>query len=177
MVQSLFLNNDKQKQIWTSHNNFGDITLKEFEKLNSDEQNKIKEFLLDSYVCKNINVNSQKVHLVHAKSIQEKNDNSNKTLREMLAEGKELLVEDAVWLRSSDGKKPHEKSAKDEIFTVIGHSPTKDHMIKYQKGYLNVDCGCGGMESASLVNLTKGVVKYFNVMRENLKEFTKNKGR
>ena len=169
MIQSLFLANEKVKQDWLSSSNGGNLTLESFEKLKSDEKNKIREFLLDSYVYKNIEINSQNIHLVHAKSIQDKNDNSNKTVREMLAEGKEKLLGEALWTRDADGKRPHKNSAKSGIFTVIGHSPTRKNMIEYKNGALDIDCGAGGDEIASLVNLTTGKIKYFSVRHEREK--------
>ena len=175
MIQSLFLGNEKAKQDWLTGSNGGDITLKAFEKLKSDEKNKIKEFLLDSYVYKNINIDSQNVHLVHAKSIQDKNDNNDKTVREMLAEGKEELMSDAVWKRGA-GDKPHPESAKPGTFTVIGHSPTNNNKVKYKAGYLDIDCG-GGYYYASLVNLTKGRVKYFGDKHGREKVKNKQKDR
>lgn len=181
MIQSLFLGDEKEKQIWTSERNGGNITLKSFEKLNSTEQSQIRELLLDSYVYKNINVDSQNVHLVHAKSIQDKNDNSNKTVREMLAEGKEELMSDAVWERGTDGSS-HPESAKPGTFTVIGHTPTDKNMIEYKNGYIDIDCGVGKSifdtyRRASLVNLTNGTVKYFDVNRERKKENNKQNER
>lgn len=180
MVQSLFLGNEKQKQNWTSKANEGQVTRDAFEKLNSNEQSKIKEFLFNSYVYKNIDVNSEKVHLVHAKSIQDKNDNSDKTLREIITEGKEKLLVDAVWARDEDGSSPHKESAKPNTFTVIGHSPTDSDMIEYRDGYLDIDCGAAKSRlypnrNVSVVNLTKGTVKYFNVNRERKKENNKQK--
>ncbi|MBQ2835738.1 MAG: metallophosphoesterase [Clostridia bacterium] len=175
MIQSLFLGDEERKRVWTTGSNGGDKTLKAFEELKSDEQNKIKEFLLDSYVYKNINVNSQNIHLVHSKSIQDKNDNGDKTVREMIAEGKEKLINDAVWGRGNDGN-PHPESAKPGTFTVIGHSPTENNRIKYKNGFMDIDCG-GGYHYASLVNLTKGTVKYFGAHYEQEKENNKPKER
>lgn len=175
MIQSLIIGNEERKQDWLDGINGGNITLEEFKKLTSKEQNKIKDFLLDSYVYKNINVDSQKVHLVHAKSIQDKNDNSDKTVREMIAEGKEKIMSDAVWERG-DGGRPHPQSAKKGIFTIIGHSPTNKNKVTYKSGYLDIDCG-GGSFYASLVNLTKGTVKYFGEKQEREKDSNKQKGR
>ena len=176
MLQSLFLGDKKQEQIWTSTNNEGKITKETFEKLSPSEQSEIKEFLLDSYVYKNINVNSQKVHLVHAKAVQNRDDNRNETVREMFAKGKEKLMGDAVWSRGSSSlfsSEPDPGSAKEGAFTVIGHSPTENNLIQFKNGYLNIDCGAGQGCFASLVNLTKGVVKYFNVAKERRKEVDK----
>lgn len=178
MVQALILGDKTQKKNWTSKENSGEVTQKAFEKLSPADQKSIKEFLLDSYVYKNIDVDSQKVHFVHAKAVQDEKDNSNKTVREMLAEGKEKLMETAVWSRGVNSlmsSEPHPESAKKGTFTVIGHSPTDNNLIKYKNGYLNIDCGAGNGAIASLVNLTKGFVRYFNVNRERTKINNKQK--
>lgn len=177
MIQSLFFNDKITKANW-EENNDGDITRKAFEELSFDEQNRIKEFLLNSYVYKNINVNSQNIHLVHAKSIQDKNDNSDKTVREMIAEKKEELMSEALCERNpSSSGESHSKSAKSGKFTVIGHTTTRDNMVKYKNGYLDIDCGAGSNKIASLVNLTNGTVKYISVTREREKEKNKPKER
>lgn len=178
MVQALILGDKTQEKNWTSKENSGEVTKKAFEKLSPADQNSIKEFLLDSYVYKNIDVDSQQVHFVHAKAVQDKNDNSNKTVRGMLAEGKEKLMETAVWSRGVNSlmsSEPHPESAKKGTFTVIGHSPTDNNLIKYKNGYLNIDCGAGNGDIASLVNLTKGFVRYFDVNRERAKINNKQK--
>lgn len=178
MVQALILGDKTQEKIWTSKENSGEVTKKAFEKLSPADQKSIKEFLLDSYVYKNIDVDSQQVHFVHAKAVQDEKDNSNKTVREMLAEGKEKLMETAVWSRGVNSlmsSEPHPESAKKGTFTVIGHSPTDNNLIKYKNGYLNIDCGAGNGAIASLVNLTKGFVRYFNVNRERTKINNKQK--
>ena len=172
MYQSLILGDKKQEQIWTSEDNKGSITKETFEKLSPSEQTAIREFLLDSYVYKNISVNSKKVHLVHAKAVQDESDNSNKTLGDMIRERKQKLLENAVWLRDPNSTlfgKPHPESAKEGTFTVIGHSPTDSNFVSYENGALDIDCGAGHGGFASLVNLTKGVVKYFNVVKERAK--------
>lgn len=56
MVQSLFLNNEKVRNDWLIDGNGGKKTLEEFNKLDVNEQNKMKEFLLNSYVYKNIKI-------------------------------------------------------------------------------------------------------------------------
>lgn len=176
MIKSLFLNDENESKIWTSDSNQGQVTRESFERLSPAEQNSIKEFLLDSYVYKNIKVDSQNVHLVHAKSIQDRNDNSDKTVREMLTEGKEQMMINAVWSRADNcllTAEPHPESSKQGSFTVIGHSPTDNNMIKYKNGYIDIDCGAGQGAVASLVNLTKGIVNYFNVDRERKKENNK----
>lgn len=178
MVQALILGDKTQEKNWTSKENSGEVTKKAFEKLSPADQKSIKEFLLDSYVYKNIDVDSQKVHFVHAKAVQDEKNNSNKTVREMLAEGKEKLMETAVWSRGVNSlmsSEPHPESAKKGTFTVIGHSPTDNNLIKYKNGYLNIDCGAGNGAIASLVNLTKGFVRYFNVNRERTKINNKQK--
>lgn len=173
MIQTLFLGDKKQEENWTSKINQGRVTKDAFEKLSANEQNKIKEFLFNSYVYKNINVNSNQVHLVHAKSIQDKNDSTDKTVKEMIDDNSLEKIIEATWDRDKDGESPHKNSAKAGIFTIIGHSPTKNNMIQYKNGYLDIDCGSSRGEIASLVNLTSGRTKYFSVRHEREKESNK----
>ena len=84
----------------------------------------------------------------------------------------EKIIE-ATWDRDKDGESPHKNSAKAGIFTIIGHSPTKNNMIQYKNGYLDIDCGSSRGEIASLVNLTSGRTKYFSVRHEREKESNK----
>lgn len=175
MVQSLFLNNKKARNDWLDDNNGGKETLEEFNKLDVNEQNKMKEFLLNSYVYKNIKINDKPVHLVHAKSIQDKEENNEKTLREMIKEGQESKINEALWSRDpkTGTSKPHPQSAKPGVFTVIGHSPTADNKVNYKDNYIDIDCG-GGYHYCSLINLTKGTVKYIDEYFEEKKEKIKN---
>jgi len=172
MIQSLFLNDENGKRDWNHQDSKS--TKDAFERLSSKEQSEMKDFLLDSYVYKNISVNSQMVHLVHAKAIQDKNDSSDKTVREMINEGKNDLMIDALW--SSPGYEcSSEEIAKKGTITVIGHTPKKG--IEYKNGYFDIDCGAGYGDNASLVNLTKGTVKYIDVKHEREKGNDKQKGR
>ena len=175
MVQSLFLNNEKVRNDWLIDGNGGKKTLEEFNKLDVNEQNKMKEFLLNSYVYKNIKINDKPVHLVHAKSIQDKEENNEKTLREMIKEEQESKINEALWSRDpkTGTSKPHPQSAKPGVFTVIGHSPTADNKVNYKDDYMDIDCG-GGYNYCSLVNLTKGTVKYIDNDFEKKKEKMKN---
>lgn len=169
MIKSLFMNDENQSKIWTSDNNDGKNTKEAFEKLSPAEQSKMREFLFNSFVYKNIKVNSQNIHLVHAKAVQDENDNTDKTVKDMIAEGKEEVMKTALWARDKMSDNPHPESAKKGVFTVIGHSPTGNNMIEYKNGYLDIDCGAGYLCNASLVNLTNGVVKYFRVLTERKK--------
>ena len=175
MVQSLFLNNEKVRNDWLIDGNGGKKTLEEFNKLDVNEQNKMKEFLLNSYVYKNIKINDKPVHLVHAKSIQDKEENNEKTLREMIKEEQESKINEALWSRDpkTGTSKPHPQSARPGVFTVIGHSPTDDNKVNYKDDYMDIDCG-GGYNYCSLVNLTKGTVKYIDNDFEKKKEKMKN---
>lgn len=175
MVQSLFLNNEKVRNDWLIDGNGGKETLEEFNKLDVNEQNKMKEFLLNSYVYKNIKINNKPVHLVHAKSIQDKEENNEKTLGEMIKEGNENKIHEALWSRDPDKSiaSPHPQSARPGVFTVIGHSPTDDNKVNYKDDYMDIDCG-GGYNYCSLVNLTKGTVKYIDNDFEKKKEKMKN---
>ena len=175
MVQSLFLNNEKVRNDWLIDGNGGKKTLEEFNKLDVNDQNKMKEFLLNSYVYKNIKINDKPVHLVHAKSIQDKEENNEKTLREMIKEEQESKINEALWSRDpkTGTSKPHPQSAKPGVFTVIGHSPTADNKVNYKDNYIDIDCG-GGYHYCSLINLTKGTVKYIDEYFEEKKEKIKN---
>ena len=175
MVQSLFLNNEKVRNDWLIDGNGGKKTLEEFNKLDVNEQNKMKEFLLNSYVYKNIKINDKPVHLVHAKSIQDKEENNEKTLREMIKEEQDSKINEALWSRDpkTGTSKPHPQSAKPGVFTVIGHSPTADNKVNYKDNYIDIDCG-GGYHYCSLINLTKGTVKYIDEYFEEKKEKIKN---
>lgn len=180
MIQSLFLGDKSKEQIWTVGTNGGKKTLEAFKKLSIQEQNKMKEFLLDSYVYKNIKVGLQDIHLVHAKSIQDKDDNFDKTVREMIAEGKNDLIEEAVWERDNGSSiiaTPHPQSAKQGVFTIIGHSPTYTNMIECGDGFIDIDCGSAYEDNAALVNLTEGTVNYFDVKSEMKREKNNSKGR
>ena len=164
MIRALFFKNKKSLETWKKD---GQMTKEDFDELEAKEQNEIKEFLLDSYVYKNININSKNIHLVHAKAVQEKNDNSNKTVREMMSERNEKTILEAV-----EGT----QTAKPETFTVVGHQPTFD-MIEYENGVLDIDCGASYGHNAALVNLSNGTVKYIDSMYEREKENNKSKER
>ena len=168
MMKSLFLNDKKERENWEQRNG-GYITRQSFERLTQDEQNKIKEFILDSYVYKNININSQQIHMVHAKAIQAENESGDKTVRELLREGKMNMIEEAVWCRDSS-ETVNKNIAKKGTFTIIGHTPTDSNMIEYKNGYLDIDCGAAYEEREALVDLQNGKVEYFNVQEEKMKE-------
>lgn len=168
MIQSLFLNDEKAKNDWLIADNGGKETFEEFDKLNANEQNKIKEFFLNSFVYKNIDINSKKIHLVHAKSIQEKDESDSKTVREFISKAQIEQLRRAVWCRK-DGLKEGERIAKNGTFTVIGHTPTHYNTIEYEDGYIDIDCGASYGHNAALVNLTKGTVKYIDAEYERKK--------
>lgn len=173
MIQSLFLNKQSEKENWENRN-CGEVTREAFEKLTSKEQEKIKQFLLNSYVYKNINVDSHKVHLVHAKAVQDKDEHNDKTVMELLKEGKENILNKAVWYRGGEHCSS-EEIAKQGVFTIIGHTPTDSRRIEYKKGYLDIDCGMAYNQNASLVNLEEGNVVYINDDYINQKEKAKVK--
>ena len=168
MVQSLFLNDETQRKNWEV-NNEGKVTREAFEKLGVDEQEEIKNFLLDSFVYKNINIDNEDVHLVHAKAIQDRDSKEDKTLREMLNEGKVDLINEAVWSRAGE-KYTSKEIAKPDTFTVIGHTPTDSNMVEYQDGHLDIDCGAAYyFGNAGLVDLKNGTVTYFDMRKERKK--------
>ena len=168
MVQSLFLNDETQRKNWEV-NNEGKVTREAFEKLGVDEQEEIKNFLLDSFVYKNINIDNEDVHLVHAKAIQDRDSKEDKTLREMLNEGKVDLINEAVWSRAGE-KYTSKEIAKPDTFTVIGHTPTDSNMVEYQDGHLDIDCGAAYyFGNAGLVDLKNGTITYFDMRKERKK--------
>ncbi len=165
MIQSLILG---EKNDWNRNEN--KETKDAFNMLSIGEQAKIKDFLLNSYVYKNISVNSQNIHLVHARSVQDSCDDKDMTVKEMIDGGKRDLMHKALWDRPN-----HECYSKDITkkgsMTIIGHTPKR--MIECKDGYIVIDCGAGYFGNASLVNLTKGTVKYFDVEYEREKENNK----
>lgn len=156
MIKTLYFNDKKAEKIWESKN--------EFEKLDAKEQEKIKNFLLDSYVYKSINVNSQKINLVHANANAVPDKEENETVRQMITKGKEKIIQNAV-----EG----EQRKIQKTFTIVGHNPTFN-MIKYKNGVLDIDCGASYGHSAALVNLTNGTVNYIDAEYERNKEKIKN---
>lgn len=169
MLQTL-LGNEKQKENWLK-NNGGSDTYEEYKKLSLKEQEKIKEFLLDSFVYKQVECKKQKYYLVHAKAIQD-SENDKKTVRQLLSEDKEEKIDEAVWSRS-DRDCDERDIAKKGIFTIIGHTPTYSGQIELNKGYIDIDCGTAYDDNSALINLTEGSVQYFNI--KDLKEKEKNK--
>lgn len=168
MIQSLILNDEQARKNWEQRNG-GDITRKAFEGLSADEQSKIKNFLLDSCLYKNINIDSQQVHLTHAKAIQDENSSQSKNVREMISDGKLDLMAEALWFRGEDAISS-QKISRPGSLTIIGHTPTESRMIEYKDGYIDIDCGAGEDKKASLVNLSSGTVEYFDVQKERAKE-------
>lgn len=165
MIQSLFLG---EKNDWDKNDNTE--TKESFKKLSTGEQTKLKEFLLNSFVYKNIGVKSRKIHLVHARSVQSENDNRDMTVREMIEEGQMDMMTKALW--DSPGYDcASGEIAKKGTTTIIGHTPNR--MVECRDNYIDVDCGAGYYGNASLVDLTKGNVKYFDVEYEREKENNK----
>ena len=74
MIQSLFLQDERQRKNWTK-NNGGDITEEEFNKLPKEDQENIRNFLMSSLVYKEIEVNGENIYLVHAKAATERGKN------------------------------------------------------------------------------------------------------
>lgn len=165
MIQSLFLG---EKNDWDKNDNTE--TKESFKKLSTGEQTKLKEFLLNSFVYKNIGVKSRKIHLVHARSVQSENDNRDMTVREMIEEGQMDMMTKALWDSPSYDCASGE-IAKKGTTTIIGHTPNR--MVECRDNYIDVDCGAGYYGNASLVDLTKGNAKYFDVEYEREKENNK----
>lgn len=143
-------------------------TYKELEKLTSEEKTKIKDFLMDSLIYKQIKENDQNYYLVHARAIEDSKKESQ-TYREMSSGKESKKIFGALFDRARSYKDCNEEDvAKDGIFTIIGHTPTDNGCIELRKGYIDIDCGASYDDNAALVNLTTGDVEYFSV--EKIKE-------
>lgn len=92
------------------------------------------------------------------------------TVREMIEEGQMDMMTKALW--DSPGYDcASGEIAKKGTTTIIGHTPNR--MVECRDNYIDVDCGAGYYGNASLVDLTKGNVKYFDVEYEREKENNK----
>ena len=138
---------------------------------------KIKNLLLNSLVYKEIEVNNERLHLVHAKAIQETNK-QQETVRDFLDTGRQNQLEEAVWTRKGDKKSTtngvwkEEEIGKENIFTIIGHTPT-DGTIEISDNYVDIDCGASYFSNECLLRLNDGKVVYidnFGRCKEQMKD-------
>ena len=175
MLRSI-LEPEKKEELWDYNDK---ETHEAYEKLPSKEQEKMKDFLMDALVYKQIEERGQEYYLVHARAIQNTNKKSQ-TYRELKNSNVDnKLIVSA--LSDSLGYDCDEKDiAKEGIFTIIGHTPTfhNENQIELHNGYIDIDCGVSYGGKASLVNLTTGDVEYFSVEKikeKNSKETDKEK--
>ena len=177
MMQSLILNNKNAEKIWLSGSNDGKVTKEAFDVLSEQEKEKIKNLLLNSLVYKEIEVNNERLHLVHAKAIQETNK-QQETVRDFLDTGRQNQLEEAVWTRKGDKKSTtngvwkEEEIGKENIFTIIGHTPT-DGTIEISDNYVDIDCGASYFSNECLLRLNDGKVVYidnFGRCKEQMKD-------
>jgi len=179
MIQSLFLENEKEKQNWIRESNGGRKTQEDFLKLSPEEQKEIRNLLLQATVHREISVNGESIYLVHAKADQT-TDKKQEYVLDYLNEGREKELYDTVWARKNDIKDKNSNDvwqeddiAKKNIFTVIGHTPTNDNKIEIHDTYAIIDCGATNYGNGCLLRLNDGKAVYFdNVTRciEQLKK-------
>ena len=167
MIQALFLGNSEVEKIWTSESNGGKKTKEEFEKLPDQEKNKIRNLLLNSLVYKEIDVDHEKLYLVHAKAIQNANK-EKESVKDFLETGRQKELEMAVWTRKGDQKTDQsgevwkdEEIGKNNVYSIIGHTPTNG-MIEISKGYVNIDCGASYFGNECLLRINDGKIVYFD---------------
>ncbi len=173
MMLQTILGNEECKENWFKGNG-GEATYRDYKKLPLEEQIKIKDFLLNTNIYKQINENNQDYYLVHAKAIQDEEKNSQ-TYKEMMEQGLENKINEALWTRvgTDEDECMDYEIAKKDVFTIIGHTPVNNSLIKFKLGYVDIDCGISYDEQVALVNLTDGTVEYFS--GESIKEKSKEK--
>ena len=172
MIQSLFMENEKEKQNWIRESNGGRKTQEDFLKLSLEEQGKIKDLLLQATVHREINVNGENIYLVHAKA-DKLSDKKKETVIDYLTEHRDKELYDSVWARVNDTKEKNTNEVwqeddigNDNIFTVIGHTPTDDNKIEVYNNYAIIDCGATNYGNGCLLRLNDGKTVYFdNVTR------------
>ena len=166
MLRTL-LGEEEQEKLWKYNES---PTREAYEKLTQVEQEKMKNFLCNSLVYKQITEGNQDYYLVHARAIQEANNKSG-TYRELSQGEYKSKIKEA--LHDSPGYEcKSEEIAKEGVFTIIGHTPTMDK-IKFETNYVDIDCGISFGNNVSLLNLTTGDVEYFS--SEEVKEINKEK--
>lgn len=172
MIQALFMNREKEKNNWYRDSNGGKKTYDDFMKLSPEKQEKVKELLLKATVHTEINVNNEKLYLVHAKA-DKNTDKKKETVEEYLKEGREEDLYNCVWARVDNDKSNNisekwkeEDIGKEKIFTLIGHTPTDDNKIAIHNSYAIIDCGASYYGNGCLLRLNDGKTVYYdNVTR------------
>lgn len=158
MIKALLDNDKDAYDLWMY--NGGKPTLDAYKKLSEDKQNEIKEFLLNSDVYKEIKVGKERIHLVHARAMQNSKKNSE-TLKELISQHKQSEVNSMLWDREGEDCERNE-IAKESVITIIGHTPTEKGQVEYRAGFIKVDCGIMMKNNVALVNMDYGTVQYFS---------------
>lgn len=172
MMQALFINDETEKQNWLRDSNGGRKTQADFLKLSPKEQESIKDLLMQATVHSEITIGGEKIYLVHAKA-DNTTERKKETVLDYLNAGREKELYDSVWARTGDIKDKgnsevwQEKDiAKDNIFTIIGHTPTDNNEIDVHDTYAVIDCGATNYGNGCLLRLNDGKRVYFdNVTR------------
>ena len=172
MIQSLFINDGIEKQNWIRDSNGGRKTQEDFLKLSPEEQENIKNLLMQSTVHSEITIQGEKIYLVHAKA-DKTTERKKETVLDYLNENREKELYDSVWARIGDIKDKEDSEvwqekdiAKDNIFTIIGHTPTDNNKIDVHSTYAVIDCGAANYGNGCLLRLNDGKRIYFdNVTR------------
>lgn len=167
MIQSLFLQDERQRKNWTK-NNGGDITEEEFNKLPKEDQENIRNFLMSSLVYKEIEVNGENIYLVHAKAATERGK-KQETVEEFLNQGREDELGACLWTRLGDKKDKNSNQfysekdiGKDGAYTIVGHTPTFEGKIEVNDYYADIDCGAAYSGNECLLRLNDGKFVYFD---------------
>ena len=150
-------------------------TFNELKTLTKQELKDMEQFLYNSLVYKQIQVNGQTYYLTHAKAI-DNSDKTEETVLDMVSNGQEEVLKNAIEYRTKNGD--YSQIKKENVLTIVGHTPTKSHQIEYHiPGVLSIDCGISYGDQLALVNLTEGEVQYFNAeeIKEKAKSRTKEK--
>lgn len=178
MLRAVAFNDAKARRDWMA--NGAKTTEAEYNALNPKEQEQLNHFLLDTLVYKVIDINGEKVYLVHAKAL-ENLDKDGITVKEMLNANKEVELENCIWARQGHAKDyiPNEywkesDIQKKDMFTIVGHTP-QDTGIRYN------DCGTLYVDTygkKALIRLEDGVTMYFDpeyVREKVIKESSKTR--
>ena len=164
-------NNPNLEYKTTDYTNLDINTFNGLKKLTKQELKDMEQFLYNSLVYKQIQVNGQTYYLTHAKAI-ENPDKSEETVLDMVSNGQEEVLKNAIEYRTKNGD--YSQIKKENVLTIVGHTPTKSKQIEYHiPGVLSIDCGISYDDQLALVNLTEGEVQYFNA--ESIKEKAKSK--
>ena len=110
--------------------------------------------------------------MVHAKA-DKTTEKKKETVIDYLNENREKELYDSVWARTGDIKDKgnpevwqEEDIAKDNTFTIIGHTPTDNNKIDVHDTYAVIDCGATNYGNGCLLRLNDGKRVYFdNVTR------------